>query len=236
MSLPPGLLDRPFAHRGLWQVGGRPENSLAAFRAAADAGYGIELDVQLSADGEAVVFHDDTLERMTAQAGIVEERTADELQTLRLLGSDQTIPTLAQALQAIGDRSPVLVELKTPLGQEGPLEQRVAALLARHSGPAAVIGFNAVSHAWFARHDPAIPRGLNVRASGPETPRMTALERFEVARPDFLLPGVDVADSESVVAHRAQGLPVVVWTVRRPAEWDAVRAWADSYIFEDMTP
>ena len=236
MSLPRGLLDRPIAHRGLWQVGGRPENSLAAFRAAAEAGYGIELDVQLSVDGVPMVFHDDTLERMTAAAGIVEERTADDLQRLRLLGSDETIPTLAHALAAIGDQALVLVELKTPLGQEGPLEEAVADLLALHSGPAAVIGFNSVSHAWFARHFPDLPRGLNVRATGPETPRLTAEERFDTAEPHFLLPGVDMAAAELVLARRARGLPSVVWTIRRPVEWDSVRQYADNYIFEDFLP
>lgn len=236
MTLPARLLDRPFAHRGLWQVGGRPENSLSAFRAAAEAGYGVELDVQMSADGQAMVFHDEYLERMTAQAGIVEERTADALQGLRLLGSEETIPTLAQALAAIGDRSLVLVELKTPLGQEGPLEEAVADLLARHPGPAAVIGFNAVSHGWFAQRRPAVPRGLSIRATGPETPRLSPQERFEVAQPGFLLPSLDMADSERVRAGRAEGLPVVVWTVRRDAEWEVARSFADNYIFEDMTP
>ncbi len=86
MNPPARLLDAPIAHRGLWRTGAGPENSLAAFEAACRAGYGVELDVRLTADGEAVVFHDDALERMTASSGLVEERTADELAALRLLG------------------------------------------------------------------------------------------------------------------------------------------------------
>lgn len=236
MSLPRRLLDRPIAHRGLWQVGGRPENSLGAFRAAAEAGYGVELDVQLSVDGVPMVFHDDTLERMTRAAGIVEERTADALQRLPLLGGDETIPTLAQALAAVADRALVLVELKTPLGQEGPLEEAVADLLALHPGPAAVIGFNSVSHAWFARHFPDVPRGLNVRSTGPLAPRLSPEERFETADPHFLLPALDMADDPAVLRRRDEGLPSVVWTVRRPMEWASVRPYADNYIFEDYLP
>jgi glycerophosphoryl diester phosphodiesterase len=236
VSLPSAALDRPFAHRGLWTVGGRPENSLAAIEAACAAGYGVELDVQLSADGEAVVFHDETLERMTRQAGIVEERTADDLGRCRLLGSNETIPTLAQALAVIAGRAFVLVELKTPLGQEGALEQRVADLLESHVGQAAVIGFNSVSHAWFARHRPNIPRGLNVRTEAPANPRITSKERFDVAEPHFLLPSLDMAADADVLFRRAQGLPSIVWTVRRPSEWEGVRSVADGYIFEDFHP
>ena len=82
MSLPAALTGRPIAHRGLWRPGVRPENSLAAFHAACAAGYGIELDVQLTADGEAVVFHDASLDRMTTESGLVEERTAEALTRL----------------------------------------------------------------------------------------------------------------------------------------------------------
>src|SRR6185312_11488790 len=115
VSLPSAFLGAPIAHRGLWRSGGAPENSLAAFEAACRAGYGIELDVRLSADGEAMVFHDETLERLTASAGLVEEQTADELQALRLFGSCEVIPTLDEVLVLIDGRTPLLVELKTPV-------------------------------------------------------------------------------------------------------------------------
>ncbi len=87
MNLPESLAGRPIAHRGLWRPGLRPENSLAAFEAACAAGYGIELDARLTADGEVVVFHDDSLERLTAEGGLVEEHTAAALTAIPLLGS-----------------------------------------------------------------------------------------------------------------------------------------------------
>ena len=149
------------AHRGLWTPDGAPENSLAAFQAAAKAGYAIELDVHLSADGEAVVFHDATLERMTGKAGRLRDHKASDLGQLRLKGTDETIPTLAEVLALIGHRAMVHIELKTPFGEVGPLEHRVSDILVDHNGPTCIIGFNPYSHAWFAQHHPQILRGLN---------------------------------------------------------------------------
>src|ERR1700751_3310329 len=86
------------AHRGLWTKDGPPENSLAAFEAACEAGYGIELDVQLSSDGEAMVFHDSKLERLTGREGRVRDHTAADLAAMKLPGGEETIPTLADTL------------------------------------------------------------------------------------------------------------------------------------------
>jgi glycerophosphoryl diester phosphodiesterase len=155
------LFEPAVAHRGLWSPDGPPENSLAAFQAACAAGYGIELDVQLSADGEAMVFHDDDLARMTGAAGRIGDRTASDLGALKLNSSDEGIPTLAETLALVGRRAMVHVELKTPYGQVGPLEQRVHDILIDHGGPVCVIGFNPYSHAWFAERFPGVLRGLD---------------------------------------------------------------------------
>src|SRR5260221_12347104 len=101
------------AHRGLWSVGGYPENSLGAFQAACAAGYGIELDVQLTADGEAVVFHDGNLKRMTGREGRVADHTADELAAMPLAGGEETIPTLADALAVVGHQAMVHIEIQS---------------------------------------------------------------------------------------------------------------------------
>src|SRR3954463_7048997 len=98
------------AHRGLWSLDGPPENSLGAFHAACAAGYGIELDVQLAADGEAMVFHDDDLARMTGVEGRLCDRTAAELSQLRLKGADERIPTLSETLALVGHRAMVHIE------------------------------------------------------------------------------------------------------------------------------
>ena len=234
MSLIPAvqaaLTGRPIAHRGLWRPGQCPENSLGAFQAACAAGYGVELDVRLTADGEAVVFHDDGLERLTVESGLVEERTAEELSTISLLGGDhQTIPSLAQALAMIGGRSLVLVELKTPAGQEGLLEARVAQLLEGYDGPAAVLSFNALALAWMAQHHPDIPRGLNAAS-------IEDLGGADEAKADFLSVCLDLAATDEVQAWRAQSRLAVAWTVRRADQRARLDGRVDNVMFEGFAP
>lgn len=233
------LFAPPVAHRGLWSPGGAPENSLAAFQAACAAGYGIELDVQLSRDGEAMVFHDDDLKRMTGAAGKIADLTTAELAELRLAGTDERIPSLAETLRLVGRRSLVHVELKTPYGQVGPLEQRVHEILIDHAGPVCVIGFNPYSHAWFAERHPGVMRGLD-SYSYSRAPQMSEaqrkafanLEHVAIAKPHFLALGLDMLPSELAARYRADGLPVVAWTVKSPEQWDAVREGCDNLIFE----
>ncbi|PTS90268.1 MULTISPECIES: glycerophosphodiester phosphodiesterase [unclassified Caulobacter] len=235
------LFEPAIAHRGLWTPGGAPENSLAAFQAACAHGYGIELDVQLTSDGEAVVFHDYSLDRMTAQSGRVKDHTAADLGKIRLADSDETIPTLAETLTLIGHRAMVHIELKTPFGEVGPLEKRVSEVLLDHNGPIAVIGFNPYSHAWFADHHPQILRGLDsysyadgkpAKLAPEQRKAFAALEHVEIARPDFLALGLDMLPSARADDYRARGMPVVAWTIRSPEQWEAVRDHCDNLIFE----
>ncbi|MFZ5669942.1 MAG: glycerophosphodiester phosphodiesterase [Pseudomonadota bacterium] len=235
------LFDPPVAHRGLWSPDGAPENSLAAFQAACAAGYGIELDVQITADGEAVVFHDYSLQRMTGVEGKVAERALQDLRALRLKGTDEPIPTLAEVLVEVGHRALVQIELKTKFGEVGPLEKRVSEVLLDHNGPTCVIGFNPYSHAWFADHHPQILRGLDSYAwndgaamkLAPEQRRAFAnLEQVEIARPDFLALDVAMLPSPRADLFRARGMPVIAWTVRSPEQWDRVRDHCDNLIFE----
>jgi glycerophosphoryl diester phosphodiesterase len=238
------LFDPPVAHRGLWTPDGAPENSLAAFQAACAGGYGIELDVQLTADGEAVVFHDERLERMTGQEGRLRDHTVAELAAMALKDTDETIPTLADTLTMIGHRAMVFIELKTPFGDVGPLEKRVTEVLVDHNGPTAVIGFNPYSHAWFADHHPQILRGLDsyswnddsARKLAPEMRKsLAALEQVEIARPDFLALGLDMLPSPRADLYRGRGMPVIAWTVRSPDQWEGVKDHCDNLIFEGFT-
>jgi glycerophosphoryl diester phosphodiesterase len=235
------LFAPPIAHRGLWSKDGPPENSLGAFECACQAGYGIELDVQLSSDGEAVVFHDARLTRMTGEEGRICDHTAADLGAMRLAGADETIPALADTLALIGHRAMVHIELKTPYGEVGPLEQRVHDVLIDHAGPVAVIGFNPYSHAWFADRHPQILRGLDSHAyRGPDAARMAPeqrrsfarLEHVAIARPHFLALGLDMLPSERADQHRAEGMPVVAWTVRAPDDWRSIEQHCDNFIFE----
>lgn len=235
------LLNPPIAHRGLWAADGPPENSLAAFQAACAAGYGIELDVQRTADGEAVVFHDATLDRMTGQPGRVSDHTAADLKLMRLKGGEETIPTLAEALTLVGHRAMVHIEIKIPFGEVGPLERRVHEVLIDHSGPTCVIGFNPYSHGWFADHHPKVLRGLDSYSyTGPDArhlspeirKRYAQLEHVSIAKPHFLALSLDMLPHPKATSLRKVGMPVVAWTVRDPAQWEAVKEHCDNLIFE----
>ena len=235
------LFNPAVAHRGLWSPDGPPENSLGAFQAACAAGYGIELDVQITADGEAVVFHDHTLDRLTGVEGRLSDRSLADLRELRLAGTDEVIPTLAEALVEVGHRALVQIELKTPFGEVGPLEKRVSEVLLDHNGPTCVIGFNPYSHAWFADHHPQILRGLdsygwNDEAAmklSPEIRKSLAnLEQVELARPDFLALDVKMLPGDRARHFRDQGMPIIAWTVRSAEEWARVKPFADNLIFE----
>jgi glycerophosphoryl diester phosphodiesterase len=235
------LFAPPIAHRGLWTKDGPPENSLSAFEAACEAGYGIELDVQLSSDGEAMVFHDGKLERLTGREGRIADYTAAALGQIPLAGSEDTIPTLVDTLALVGHRAMVHIELKTPYGEVGPLEQRVYEILIDHNGPVAVIGFNPYSHAWFADRHPDILRGLDSHSyaaadSGRLAPEQRKsfqrLEHVAIARPHFLALGLDMLPNVRADEMRKQGMPIVAWTVRQPEEWNKISGHCDNLIFE----
>jgi len=240
------LCGPPIAHRGLWSPEGPPENTLAAFEAAASVGYGMELDVQLSADGEAMVFHDDRLEhRLTAASGRIAERLAADIAAVRIKDTDHTIPTLAQVLAQVDGRSLILIELKVLGGEVGPLEKRVAELLSDYDGPAAVISFNPHSVGWFAENAPRLLRGLNSAAyhdvlnwmiPREERRALAELEHVAAAKPHFLSLGLDMLPSPSADALRAKGMPVVTWTVRTPAQWARVAGHCDNLMFEGFRP
>jgi glycerophosphoryl diester phosphodiesterase len=241
--LPPGFLARPFAHRGLHdRAAGRIENSPAAFAAAAAAGYGIECDVQLSADGEAMVFHDATLDRLTGERGPVRARTAAGLGRIALTGSTDTMPTLAMLLAQVAGRVPLLVEIKDQGGTldtvgVGPLEARVAAVMAGYAGPAAVMSFNPASMAEMARLAPTLPRGIVAGGDYGSVPaeRLGSLRGMaDVGATGAAFVSVHHRDLPSARSRalRAAGVAVLCWTIRSAAEAAAVAPHADAITFE----
>ncbi len=150
---------RNFAHRGLHTTDGQvPENSLTAFRLAAEAGYGMELDVQLSRDGQVVVFHDDDLRRVCGREERVDRLTWPELHTLSLCGTAERIPLLSQVLETVGGRTPLIVELKSGR-QNRELCRKTLALLRGYTGEACIESFDPRIVAWFRFHAPEFLRG-----------------------------------------------------------------------------
>jgi glycerophosphoryl diester phosphodiesterase len=230
------LIARPFAHRGLHGAG-RIENSRAAFRAAIAAGHGIELDVQASADGQAMVFHDADLARLADARGALAAWTAAELGRFRLKDSDETIPTLSEILALIGGKAPVLIEVKAPNRSVAAFCRSVAAALRNYIGPVGVMSFNPEVGAWFARHAPGRLRGLVVTEQGKGlkglAERPLALWR---SRADFLAYDLRDLPSRFADAQRAKGMPVLTWTVRTLADRARAAEHASQIIYETPSP
>lgn len=223
----------PFAHRGLHGEG-RVENSRAAFEAAIAAGRGIELDVQLSADGQAMVFHDYVLDRLTEGAGAVIDFSATDLSRIKLKGANETIPTLPEILALIGGRVPLLVELKAPRRAVAPLCRAVAGALDDYAGKVGVMSFNPDAGRWFARERPETLRGLVVTQEnkGALRGRIERALSFIRAQPDFLAYDIRDLPAPFPAAVRRRGLPVFTWTVRDASGAERAALHADQIIYE----
>lgn len=246
MMLPAAFLARPIAHRALHdRKAGRVENSLAAIKAAIAADYAIEIDVQLTADNQAVVFHDELLDRLTGETGLVRARTAAELTTIALKDDEGTIPLLSDVLALVAGQVPLLIEIKDQDGVMGPdvglLEQATCAALADYTGDVALMSFN--PHAMAACHTiaPDIPRGLVTSAYDPrfwpELPSATRDHLRDI--PDFDRVGACFISHEAGDLHRprvaeikAAGHPVLCWTIRSPEVESEARRIADNVTFE----
>jgi glycerophosphoryl diester phosphodiesterase len=230
-----------YAHRGLHGPT-LVENSRGAFQAAIDNGFGIELDVQASRDGEAFVFHDRDLDRLAQTPGRLGALQSPELDKIRLKDCNETIPRLSEIMQMVDGRVPVLVEVKTGRRDIAPLCQSVRRVLANVSGPVAIMSFDPAVPRWFRQNMPDMVRGLVVTEEGPTAlpDRVrAALGRHRdlwSAKPDFL--AYDIADLEGafVQSQRRRGLPILSWTICSAAEREKVARYADAPIFEGVAP
>lgn len=250
MTLPAALLRLPIAHRALHDIAdGRPENSLAAIRAAVAAGYAIEIDVQRSSDGQAMVFHDYDLKRLTGTPGPIQQRSAKELSNLKLLGGEEGTPTLRTVLSIIDGHVPLVIEIKDQDGAMGPnvgqLEQAVAEALTGYDGDVAVMSFNPHTVAAFAKVAPDIPRGLVARhfdeENSPTLPPATRLRLrgapdFDTVDAQFLSYDAKYLTNAAVQGLKARGVPVICWTVRSADDEKDARKTADNITFEGYLP
>lgn len=245
MTLPPAFLRLPIAHRALHdRAQGRPENSRAAIRAAIAAGYGIEIDLQASADGVAMVFHDDDLGRLTGATGPVRARTAAELGAIRLTDAEDGIPTLAEVLEIVAGRVPLLIEIKDQSGEMGPgmgaLPAATAAALAGHGGPVAVMSFNPHAMAAMARLAPKVPRGLvsyawddgHAPADPARRAHLAAIADYDAVGACFVSHHWRDLDRPRVAELRARGAAILCWTVRSPQDEAQARKVAQNITFE----
>lgn len=248
MAAPAWLTARPIAHRGLHdRVRGVIENSRAAARAAMDHNFAIECDVQLSRDGEAVVFHDFDLERLTGASGPVRDCTAAELSTIKLTGSQETIPTLGAFLATLAGRVPLVCEIKSRFDGDLALTRRTVDVLRGYEGRVALKSFDPLIVAALREFAPERPRGIvgETHFDDPEwallSPdqkrRMGQLLHYPETRPDFLSWFVgDLDTAPPFLARQALGLPVMAWTVRTPEQRAEAAAHADQMVFEGFVP
>jgi glycerophosphoryl diester phosphodiesterase len=216
-----------FAHRGLHGAG-VPENSMAAFRAAIEAGAGIECDVRLSGDDEVMVFHDHDLRRMCASALAVESTRAEILAGQRLFDSDQHIPRLSELLELVAGRVPLLIEVKCRGGNAKRIAEAVAAAISGYHGPVGVMSFEPGVARWLGRKHPEVQRGLVI------SERASAFDRWRnirVAAPHFL--AVDFgAISRAWVAKQRSRRWIYSWTIRSAMSRETASVHADAPIWE----
>ena len=230
-----------YAHRGLFDnESDAPENSLAAFEKAAKAGYGMELDVQLTKDDKLVVFHDATLKRMCGVEGNVWEYTLDELKEFRLGNSDEKIPEFQEVLDLVNGRTPLIVEYK----MDRPLTKVCALgdeLLSKYQGTYCIESFHPFALMWYKKHRPEVMRG---QLSGnlvvfAKTPKMKVLYTMVtyllsniLTRPDFIAYDHQYVNNISRRVCKGLGALSVTYTIKSEQRYKEVKNDFDLFIFD----
>lgn len=233
------LVETPIAHRG-YHSKTAPENSMAAFAAAIEKGYAIELDVHLLADNTVAVFHDDSLARMTGNDGYLKYLSKEDLKALHLAGTKETIPTLSEVLAFVDGRVPILIEIKNQ-HKVGKLEQAVINLMKNYKGEFAVQSFNPYSLAYFKKHAPNFLRG---QLSGSfKGAKLAWIKRFllkrmrlnkKVSEPHFIAYESGALPNRFV--RKYKNLPLLAWPVGSKTEYLRVVKHCDNIIFEKFEP
>ena len=234
-----------YAHRGFFDNNdGVPENSLAAFKYAVIGGFGIELDLQLTADGEVVVFHDYTLKRMCGEDVKLSSLTLEEIRQYKLLGTRYSIPTFKEVLRLVDGKVPLLIELKGESGDTS-LCPAVSAILDSYNGAYSVESFNPLLLRWFKKNRPNVARGQLVtnlikEKNGGSFFRNLALSSLItncLSRPDFIAADQRFLRGVSIkLCTQLFGARLFVWTVRKKEHFDINRENGDLSIFEGFDP
>jgi len=239
------LTARPIAHRGLHGAGAI-ENTASAFTAAIAGGYAIETDLQITADGEAVVHHDAALGRLTEGSGALAAMTAAELKRVPFKATADRIMTLGELLDLMAGRATLVIELKSLRDGDDRLPRRATAVLAGYAGPAALMSFDPFQVAAVRAAAPGLTRGLVAqRERGQPDESFAARWRragvyaaqLARARPQFLAYSVaDLPALPPLYARYVLRRPVLTWTVRNEADRKRAANWADQVIFEGWRP
>jgi glycerophosphoryl diester phosphodiesterase len=251
VNAPCWLIERPIAHRGLHdEAKGVIENTLRAAEAAIAGGFAIECDIQLSVDGEAIVFHDETLDRLTDASGPLSSKSAAEIAKIRIKGSDEPPPAFTALLETVAGRTPIICELKSRFNGDWRIADRAAALAADYDGPLAFKSFDQDLVAYLRLRRPHMrpprgpcPIGILAQASyeDPSWDFLTAeqkqdwtdFDHYDLARPDFLSWNVDdLPHKIPFMVKEFSGAPVLAWTVRTAEQREAAHKWAHQIVFD----
>lgn len=233
-----------YAHRGLFDNKSEaPENSLPAFRRAVEAGYGIELDVQLSKDGIPVVFHDATLKRMCGVDGNVWDYTLEELQQMKLAGSSATVPTFSEVLKTINGKVPLIIEYKLDVPQTNVCELGNE-LLSTYNGTYCIECFHPLALLWYKKHRPDIIRGQLCEEYWKEEKYhgkflyllLSYLVSNVATRPDFIAYKHSDASNLSRRVCRRLGALSVCWTIKNQEQFEEAKKHFDLFIFDSFIP
>ena len=243
----PGLAELrgwKYAHRGL-HGDGRPENSMAAFRAALEAGYGVELDVHLMKDGDLAVIHDASLRRTAGKDVKIEELTAEDLKTCFLEGTQETIPLFSQVLELFAGKAPLIIELKAENNNYAALAEKACAMMEGYEGPWCMESFDPRCVRWLRVHRPAVIRGQLAENFVKRTVKVPFVLRFAVTHqllnflllPDFVAYRFeDRKTLSNILVRSIWGVQGVTWTLRSQQDLDAAVAEGWLPIFEGSRP
>jgi glycerophosphoryl diester phosphodiesterase len=242
------LTARPVAHRGLHDAAaGVIENTASAFKAAIAGNYAIECDVQISADGEAMVHHDAILGRLTEGEGRLADTTAASLMRVPFKATADRIISLGDLCDLVAGRVPLVVEIKSDFDSEPRLPPRVADVLKNYAGPVAAMSFDPRQVATLRKIAPDLPRGIVAerRYDSSYWEKLTAAQKRGLGTllhafsswPDFVAYRVqDLPAAAPLAAHWLFGRPLLTWTVRTPEDRARAGRWASQMIFEGFRP
>ncbi len=234
------LTQKPIAHRGLHD-GDVAENSLIAFSRAIDAGYPIELDVQLTIDGKLVVFHDWTLDRMTGVNGIVSEMKCSNIQNLTLGNSNQRILLLEDVLNLVDKIVPIVIEIKSKSYFNFEICEKVASALKKYNGEFAISSFNPFVVRWFSKNKPEIIRGQNFTDFKNDNLVVSWIKRVSLHigwlisnnKPDFFAIRAQMLPN-SFPAHSAKKYkkPILTYAIKNHSEYIRIKNDIDNVFFD----
>jgi glycerophosphoryl diester phosphodiesterase len=240
------MLRRPIAHRGLHnEKNAVIENTASAFQAAIDGGYAIECDVQLTKDGEAVVFHDETVDRLMQAAGKVIDHSVAQLQGIKFKSGSDRIQTLPDFLQQVAGKVPVIIEIKSHWDHDQRLTLRVIEVVSNYAHPFALMSFDPDILTVLAAHAPDTIRGIVAdRVHDPyyeplsiaRRAKMRNFAHLATTRPHFVSFDFNGLPFAPVQMIRSQGFPVITWTIKSEVEAARARRYSDQITFEGFHP